>query len=161
VVWLRDDPFSHPLLAGLGPEPLTDGFSADYLVKITRRRKVAIKLLLMNSRLVVGVGNIYANEALFRARINPGFPAGELSMDQCSLLARSVKEILAEAIARGEKTLDNFLSVTERPVYFPLEAQVYGRGGESCPVCGTPLRQEQLGGRATVWCPNCQPAPHT
>ena len=158
VIWVDGDPLSHPLLRELGPEPFSDAFSSDYLQRICRNRKVAVKLILMNSRLLVGVGNIYASEALFRAGINPSIPAGELGEQECANLVRGVKGILGEAVARGEQSLDEFLTVAERPVYFPLEARVYGRGGQPCTVCGTLICQEPIGGRSTFWCPLCQPA---
>ncbi len=157
VIWLTSDPHSHPLLAGLGPEPLSEDFSPSYLEKITRRRTVAIKQLIMNSRLLVGVGNIYASEALFRAGINPWLVAGKLSAEQCLILCRGIKDVLGEAVARGEKTLHSFYGVSERPVYFDLEARVYVREGEPCLACGTEIRRELLGGRSTFWCPACQP----
>lgn len=157
VIWVDGDPDDHPLLKGLGPEPLGDGFTPGYLERVCQGRKVAVKLILMNSRLLVGVGNIYANEALFRAGINPVRPAGSLDKDECARLAAAVREILGGAVARGEKTLETFLSVEEKPVYFPLEAMVYGRGGEPCTTCGTSIRQETLGNRSTFWCPVCQP----
>ncbi len=157
VIWVEGDPCDHPLLRGLGPEPLGGDFTSDYLQRICRVRSIAVKLLLMNSRLLVGVGNIYANEALFRAGISPLLPAAELDGQQCSRIVEAVRKTLAEAVARGEKTLETFLSVEERPAYFPLEARVYGRGGEPCTVCGTAIRKESLGNRSTFWCPICQP----
>jgi len=157
VTWVDDDPRDHPLLRVLGPEPLGDDFTPDYLQRICHGRKVAVKLILMNSRLLVGVGNIYASESLFRAGINPSMPAGMLDGIECARLAAAVREILGEAVARGEKTLDSFFSVEERPVYFPLDAKVYGRGGDPCTVCGTAILKETVGGRSTYWCPICQP----
>lgn len=156
LLWLTDDPFSHPLLAGLGPEPLGPDFSADYLYRRSRRRSVAIKLFIMNSTMVVGVGNIYANEALFRAAINPALPAGSLTEDQCARLAAAIRAVLEEAIARGGTTLHDYLDADGRPGYFSLELQAYGRGGEACTVCGSPLQASRLGGRSTCWCPTCQ-----
>jgi len=157
VIWMETDPFSHPLIKGLGPEPLSDEFNPAYLRKICYKRTVAIKLALMNSRLLVGVGNIYASESLFRARLNPSMPAGTLDDRECARLVTAVKEILGEAVSRGEKTLDSFLSAEERPVYFPLDAMVYGRGGEPCRVCATTIIRETIGNRSTFWCPACQP----
>lgn len=157
VIWVDGDPHDHPLLTGLGPEPLGDDFTPAYLQRICRNRRVAVKLILMNSRLVVGVGNIYANESLFRARINPARPAGTLDETECARLAAAVREVLGEAVARGEQTLDSFLSNGERPTYFPLNAMVYGRGGEPCDRCGTRIVQEAIGNRSTFWCPACQP----
>lgn len=157
VLWLEGDPYRHPLLAGLGPEPLTDDFSADYLYEISRKRSVAVKLLLMNSRLVVGVGNIYANEALFQAGIAPQRPAGGLSSAECERLVTAVKSVLTEAIQRGGTSLRDYVNVEGNPGYFGLNLMVYGREGEECRVCGAPLQHSRLGGRATCWCPLCQP----
>jgi formamidopyrimidine-DNA glycosylase len=158
VLWLEGDPFNHSLLAGLGPEPLADGFTPEYLYKISHKRKVAIKVLIMNSRLVVGVGNIYANEALFQARIAPQQQAGTLSPAECRRLVAAVKKVLAEAIQRGGTSLHDYVDVDGNPGYFGLNLLVYGRGGEECRVCGTTLLQNRLGGRATCWCPHCQSA---
>lgn len=157
VLWLAGDPGSHPLLAGLGPEPLDDRFSTEYLYGITRKRKAAIKTVLMNSRLVVGVGNIYANEALFHARIAPSRQAGRLTQSECGRLVVAVKKTLAEAIERGGTSLRDYVDVDGNPGYFGLNLLVYGREGERCLVCLTPLQQSRLGGRATCWCPHCQP----
>lgn len=156
VLWLEGDPGSHPLLAGLGPEPLENDFSAEYLHKISRKRSVSVKLLLMNSRLIVGVGNIYANEALFHARIAPQRPAGSLSMVECEQLVTAVKAVLSEAIKRGGTSLRDYVDVEGNPGYFGLNLHVYGREGEVCRVCAAALRQSRLGGRATCWCPVCQ-----
>jgi len=157
VLWLEGDPGCHPLLAGLGPEPLDDDFSPSYLYKISRNRSLAIKLLLMNSRLVVGVGNIYANEALFQAGIAPQRAGGSLSLSECERLVTAVKTVLSEALLRGGTSLRDYVDVDGNPGYFGLNLQVYAREGELCTVCGTPLLQSRLGGRATCWCPLCQP----
>ncbi len=157
LLWLTTDPLRHPLLAGLGPEPLADGFSADYLFQSSRGRKTAIKLFIMNSRIVVGLGNIYANEALFRAGINPAQAAGSLTVEEAERLTIAVRRVLDEAIARGGTTLRDYLDAAGSPGYFRLELQVYGRGGDPCMVCGTPLQLSRLGGRSTCWCPVCQP----
>ena len=156
VLWLEGDPYSHPLLAGLGPEPLEEAFSAEYLYRISRKRTVAVKLLIMNSRLLVGVGNIYANEALFHAGIAPQRPAGALTLAECGRLVTAVKAVLTEAIERGGTSLRDYVDVEGNPGYFGLNVRVYGRGGESCSVCAAPLQQSRLGGRATCWCPVCQ-----
>lgn len=157
VLWLAGDPGSHPLLAGLGPEPLEDGFSAEYLYEISRKRTAAIKTVVMNSRLVVGVGNIYANEALFHAGIAPQRQAGHLTLVECGRLVDAVKKVLSEAIHRGGTSLRDYVDVDGNPGYFGLNLLVYGREGAGCLVCGTPLQQSRLGGRATCWCPRCQP----
>jgi len=106
---------------------------------------------------VVGVGNIYANEALFRAGIAPYRPAGSLTEGECERLVAAVKAVLAEAIVLGGTTLQDYLNAAGKPGYFRLELKVYGREGEVCSICSTPLRQSRLGGRATCWCPCCQP----
>lgn len=146
----------HPLLAGLGPEPLTDAFDGDHLWRLGRGRSVPVKNFLMDQTIVVGVGNIYAAEALFRAGIAPQRAAGRVSRARYAALAAAVKQILAHAIARGGTTLRDFLAPDGAPGYFEQELRVYGRAGQRCGVCRTPLRSGVLGQRATVWCPRCQ-----
>ena len=150
------DPATHPLLKGLAPEPLEDGFDGEYLWKITRRRSVAIKQLLMNSRLVVGVGNIYASEALFRARVRPRRPARKLSRVECHKLARAIKATLAMAVKVGGTTLRDYVGADGNPGYFRQKLYVYERAGQSCRVCGKPVKQFTQGQRSTYWCANCQ-----
>ena len=147
---------THELLAGLGPEPLTDAFDGDLLWQRSRGRKAAVKLFLMDNTIVVGVGNIYASEALFAAGIDPRKPAGSISRARYQRLAAEVKRILAWAIERGGTTLRDFLNPDGAPGYFFRELFVYGRGGEPCKVCGTPIRQQVIGQRSTFWCPTCQ-----
>ena len=147
---------THDLLRDLGPEPLSDDFGGDYLFERARGRDAAIKTFLMDQRIVVGVGNIYAAEALFRAGISPNRAAGRVSRDRYARLARAVRDVLAYAITRGGTTLRDFLSPDSEPGYFETELLVYGREGEPCTVCGRPLRGAVLGGRATVWCGRCQ-----
>lgn len=156
LLWLTEDPYSHPLLAELGPEPLSTEFTAEYLYRKSRRRSVAIKTFIMNSKIVVGVGNIYANEALFLAGLNPLQTAGSLTLEQTERLTLSIKRQLEEAIACGGATLHDYLKATDNPEYFPLKMNVYGRGGERCNGCGGVLQADRLGGRSTVWCPLCQ-----
>jgi formamidopyrimidine-DNA glycosylase len=156
VVWTEDDPLSHPLLAAHGPEPLGDDFSGDYLYGKSRGRTRAIKQLIMDSQILAGVGNIYANEALFRAAILPGTAAGKLSATQCQRLADAIKEVLTDAIACGGSTLDDFLGYEGKPGYFPMKFAVYGRSGSPCPICSAPIQQSRLGGRSTYFCSNCQ-----
>jgi formamidopyrimidine-DNA glycosylase len=151
----------HPLLRGLGPEPLSDAFdgaafNGDYLFLRSRGRKAPVKTFLMDQRIVVGVGNIYAAEALFAAGISPVRAAGRVSRERYAALAEAVKRILAHAIARGGTTLRDFLAPDGAPGYFEQELAAYGRGGEPCPRCGRPLRQAAIGQRTTSWCPNCQ-----
>ncbi len=146
----------HPLLAGLGPEPLSGDFDGDHLWARSRSRVAAVKVLLMDQAIVVGVGNIYAAEALFAAGIHPKRAAGSVSRGRYACLANEVKRILAYAITRGGTTLRNFISPDGARGYFEQELFVYGRAGEPCKVCGTPIRAIALGQRSTFYCPRCQ-----
>lgn len=146
----------HELLQGLGPEPLSDAFDGDYLFTLSRSRKAPVKTFLMDQAVVVGVGNIYAAEALFAAGISPLRAAGRVSRERYRMLAAEVKRILAHAIARGGTTLRDFISPDGAPGYFEQELSAYGRGGEPCPRCGRPLKQASIGQRTTAWCPRCQ-----
>ena len=146
----------HPLLVGLGPEPLSDAFDGDVLWRASRGRKAAVKLLLMDQAIVVGVGNIYASEALFAAGIHPKRAAGAVSRERYARLAAEVKHILAYAIRRGGTTLRDFISPDGAPGYFEQELFVYGRGGQPCKVCDTPIRTSVIGQRSTFHCPRCQ-----
>ena len=146
----------HPLLAALGPEPLTDAFDGDTLWRRSRGRGAAVKLFLMDNANVVGVGNIYASEALFAAGIDPRRAAGAVSRLRYARLAAEVKRILAWAIERGGTTLRDFLNPDGAPGYFFRELNAYGRAGEPCRVCGAPIKQAVLGQRSTFWCPRCQ-----
>ena len=156
--WLRvtDDPLQHPLLADLGPEPLSAAFSATYWQARLKNRKQPIKTLMMDSHLVVGIGNIYANEALFLAGIHPLRAGQSLTMDECRLLVQQVKKILRRAIQRGGTTLRDFIGSDGKPGYFAQELLVYGRAGEACYHCQTPLDEIRLGQRTTVFCSRCQ-----
>lgn len=146
----------HALLAALGPEPLDDSFGGDYLWQRSRGRSAAIKVFLMDQKVVVGVGNIYAAEALFAAGIHPSRAAGSVSRLRYARLAGEVKRILTHAIARGGTTLRDFIHPDGAPGYFEQELFVYGRAGEPCKVCGTPIRVSVLGQRSTFYCPHCQ-----
>ena len=146
----------HPLLRALGPEPLDAAFDVDHLFRVTRGRRIAIKLALMDNHLVVGVGNIYANEALFRAGIRPTIAAGRLSRPRLARLVEAVRETLTEAIAKGGSTLRDYVDSSGEPGYFQLEYFAYGRAGMPCRVCGTRQKSVRLGGRATTYCPACQ-----
>jgi formamidopyrimidine-DNA glycosylase len=146
----------HELLRGLGPEPLADTFDGDWLFARSRGRSAPVKTFLMDQKIVVGVGNIYAAESLFRAGISPLRAAGKVSRERYAALAGAVRDILAYAITRGGTTLRDFLSPDGAPGYFEQELSVYGRGGEACPNCGGPLREASIGQRASVWCPRCQ-----
>ncbi len=156
MLWLPPPAAAHPLLARLGPEPFDAACDAAYLWRATRRRSAAIKLVLMDNHLVVGVGNIYANEALFRAGIRPTTPANRLSKPRLARLIDEVRATLADAIAKGGSTLRDYVDSRGEPGYFQLEYTVYGRQGLPCRACGTPIRQIRQGGRATSFCPRCQ-----
>ncbi len=146
----------HPLLRGLGPEPLSDAFDGAYLHARSRGRRAPVKAFLMDQRIVVGVGNIYAAEALFAAGISPLRAAGRVSRERYVALADEVKRILAHAIQRGGTTLRDFLAPDGAPGYFEQELSAYGRGGAPCPRCARPLRQVAVGQRTTAYCPRCQ-----
>ncbi len=156
MLWIRGDASTHPLIASLGAEPFSPAFNADALFRGTRGRRAAIKLALMDNRLVVGVGNIYANEALFRAGIRPTRAAGRLSRPRLVRLVDEVRATLAEAIEKGGSTLRDYVDSTGRAGEFQLDYAVYGREGEPCPRCGTPIRAVRQGQRATYYCPTCQ-----
>ncbi|HEU4610611.1 MAG TPA: bifunctional DNA-formamidopyrimidine glycosylase/DNA-(apurinic or apyrimidinic site) lyase [Casimicrobiaceae bacterium] len=156
MLWVPVPVERHPLLASLGPEPFDAAFDARYLWRTTRGRRAAIKLVLMDNRVVTGVGNIYANEALFRARIRPTVPAGRVSRARLEGLVASVREVLVEAIAKGGTTLRDYVDSDGREGYFQLDHFVYGRDGLPCRVCGVPVRVVRLGQRSSFYCPRCQ-----
>ena len=147
---------THELLRDLGPEPLSPDFSGEYLFQRSRKRTASIKTFLMDQAIVVGVGNIYAAESLFRAGLAPGRAAGEVSRARYARLARAVKEILGQAIRSGGTTLRDFIHPDGLPGYFKQELFVYDRQGDPCLACGTLLEGIRLGNRASVWCPRCQ-----
>ena len=156
LLWTEADPARHPLLANLGPEPLGEEFSGEMLFQRSRGRRVAVKNFLMDSRIVVGVGNIYAAESLFRAGIHPLRAAGKVSRERYLALADAARAILAQAIERGGTTLRDFISPDGAPGYFEQELRVYGRGGAPCKACGTRLKEARIGQRSSAWCPRCQ-----
>jgi formamidopyrimidine-DNA glycosylase len=156
VLWSRGDSSSHPLLARLGVEPLDGEFSTDFLYRITRRRNVGIKQLLMNAAVVVGVGNIYANESLFRAGIHPRARAGRLSRERCARLVDAVKETLLAAIAAGGSSLRDFVHSDGASGYFQQHYYVYDRAALPCRICGAAIRVVRLGQRSSFYCPKCQ-----
>ncbi|MBN1238931.1 MAG: bifunctional DNA-formamidopyrimidine glycosylase/DNA-(apurinic or apyrimidinic site) lyase [Gammaproteobacteria bacterium] len=149
-------PERHPLLRHIGPEPLGDDFTPEYLWRSTRGRKTAIKLHLMNSRIVAGIGNIYANEALYRAGIHPARQAGRVARSRFDPLVDSIRAVLADAIVQGGTTLRDFAGSDGRPGYFQLALDVYDREGDACHRCGSPVRMRVLGQRATYYCSACQ-----
>ena len=150
------DALAHPLLAGLGPEPLAAGFDGDHLWRRARGRRVAIKLFVMNAAVVVGVGNIYASEALFRAGIRPTLAAGRVSRERMRQLAQSIRDVLTEAIRVGGTTLRDYVGADGMPGYFRQRLFVYERAGQPCRRCHTPVRQITQGQRSTYFCPTCQ-----
>ena len=154
--WWSGEPAEHPLLRGLGPEPLGEGFHGEYLYRAARGRRAPVKSLLMDARVVAGIGNIYANEALFLAGIAPGRPAGRISLVRYRRLAGAVRQVLAEAVAAGGTTLRDFTSGDGRPGYFRQRLRVYGRRGAACPACGELVRERRQGQRSTFYCARCQ-----
>ncbi len=155
-LWCELPEQAHPLLSKLGPEPLSNAFHADYLAQALNNKKKAIKLCLMDNHIVVGVGNIYANEALFAAGIHPQTNAGKIDIERLTLLVAEVKQILASAIKQGGTTLKDFTNADGKPGYFAQKLHVYGRGGQTCTQCGHLLSEIKLGQRATVFCSLCQ-----
>lgn len=156
LLHVMDDPLMHKLLQGLAPEPLDDSFDGEYLLCAFRGRKMAIKHLVMNNKLVVGVGNIYASESLFRARIDPRTPAGKLKLEQLNKLAKAIKQVLRMAIKAGGTTLRDYVGANGDPGYFKQKLYVYERAGEACRVCRGPIKQFNQGQRSTYFCPRCQ-----
>lgn len=155
VLWQANGE-THALLAHLGPEPLLDDFNVDYLVQRCAGRKVAIKQLIMDSKVVVGVGNIYANEALFASGIDPRRAAGRISRLRLQTLVAQIKRVLTQAIAQGGTTLKDFVGGDGKPGYFKQELKVYGRGGQHCVQCDAILKEIRQGQRTTVYCSECQ-----
>jgi formamidopyrimidine-DNA glycosylase len=156
LLWTRGDPAAHTLLKDLGPEPLGDAFDGDYLFQASRRRKVAVKQFIMDSHRVVGVGNIYASEALFLAAIRPQRAAGRISRAEYAALAKAIKKVLAASIKAGGTTLRDFMREDGEPGYFLQRLRVYGRGGERCYRCRGTIVAKATGQRMTYWCPSCQ-----
>jgi formamidopyrimidine-DNA glycosylase len=156
LIWTREDPLQHPLLVKLAPEPLGAAFDAAYLYRATRKRAVAIKHLIMNSQIVVGVGNIYASEALFRARISPRRAARRITRAEAHALVQSIKEVLAEAVEIGGTTLRDYVNAEGTPGYFAQKLFVYERAKQPCRVCKSPVKQFTQGQRSTYWCAVCQ-----
>ena len=156
ILWTDDTPEKHPLLAKLGPEPLTRNFNAAYLFEKAKNRHAPIKSFIMNNAIVVGVGNIYATEALFKAHILPDRQCSDLSLYECDLLCRHIKIILQKAIKVGGTTLKDFETPTGKPGYFKQQLNVYGRAGKACPQCKNPLSSKIIGQRSSVFCEHCQ-----
>lgn len=156
LLWTDADPLTHALLKSLAPEPLSAQFDGEYLARAAKGRRVAIKQLIMNSQVVVGVGNIYASEALFRAGIRPRRYAGRLTRAEFDALVQSIKEVLQDAIREGGTTLRDYINPEGMPGYFRQKLFVYERTADPCRVCRTPIRHLVQGQRSTYFCPQCQ-----
>lgn len=154
--WTKSDPMRHKLLAHLGPEPLGKEFNTEYLYQKSRGRKQSVKTFIMDSRIVVGIGNIYASEALFLSGILPKKAAGRLSKARCEKLIAAIRKVLQKAILAGGTTLRDFASGDGQPGYFSLELKVYDRTGQPCKGCGNPIKQSRIGQRSTFFCVKCQ-----
>lgn len=156
LLWVDGDPTEHHLLAKLGPEPLSDEFTGEFLYQRSRKRTQAIKQFVMDSHVVVGVGNIYANESLFMASIKPIRKAGSLTRAECETLVSHIKFVLDRSITQGGTTLRDFVGGDGKPGYFAQQLLVYGRGGEPCTQCEKPLKEVRMNDRTTVYCTQCQ-----
>ena len=156
MLWIAGRDMVHPLLDVLGPEPLSDAFTAQHLFKASRGRSVSIKEFIMNGHVVVGVGNIYAAESLFRAGIHPQRAAGKTSLLRYEKLVDAIRETLQDALRAGGTTLRDYVKTDGEQGYFQLDAAVYGRNGDACRICGTPIRLMVQGQRSTYFCPRCQ-----
>jgi len=156
VLWAENPVEEHKLIKPLGPEPLQADFTADYLYAKAKTRQCSIKTFIMNSHIVVGVGNIYASESLFRAGINPTRKAGSISLARIQKLVDAIKQTLQAAIIEGGTTLRDFTGISGQPGYFAQKLLVYGKTGEQCPQCNKPIKQINQQQRSTFYCPNCQ-----
>ncbi len=156
LLWTTRDALKHRLLKHLGPEPLTKDFSGAYLYALSRRRKTPIKPLIMDGRVVVGIGNIYSSEALFAAGIRPTRQSGRISLARMELLVTKIKDVLHRAIRAGGTTLRDFTGSEGTPGYFAQELSVYDRAGQPCPTCSAPVRKKVLSQRASYYCVDCQ-----
>lgn len=156
VLWTNEDPLLHKLLVNLGPEPLGKSFNTDHLFEKSRKRKTTVKQFIMDSKIVVGVGNIYASESLFLAGINPKRIAGNISKERYQKLTLAIKKILTAAIKQGGTTLKDFTASDGKPGYFKQKLKVYDRKGEPCRKCKKPIKQIILGQRSTFYCADCQ-----
>jgi len=156
VLWTEEDPNEHKLLSHLGPEPLLEAFTNDWLFMKSRNKKQAVKNFIMDNKVVVGIGNIYATEALFRAGIHPNKAAGKVSKQQYKCLTCEIKNVLHHAIACGGTTLKDFLGSDGKPGYFSIELSIYGRKDLPCTVCGNLIKTIKLAGRTSFYCSTCQ-----
>ena len=155
-LWTSDKVEEYPLLRNLGPEPLSDDFGGDRLYELSRNRSAAVKSFIMDSQIVVGVGNIYASESLFLAGIKPTRKAGQISLSRYQKLTESIQQILNQAIQQGGTTLRDFVNESGKPGYFKQSLAVYDRTGKPCLSCQTPIKQVKIGQRSSYYCPSCQ-----
>ena len=155
-LWVDGEMEAHELLRNLGPEPLSDAFTAAHLYQLSRGRKVAIKNFIMNGHIVVGVGNIYASESLFMAGIHPQRAAGRVSLQRYEGLVAAIRDVLGRAIRQGGTTLRDFVNSNGAPGYFAQELLVYDRAGSECFQCGDAIRQKVIGQRSSYYCSGCQ-----
>ena len=156
VLWTSGSPWEHKLFKKLGPEPLSDDFTGQRLFMMSRGRTQAIKTFIMDNQVVVGVGNIYANEALFKAGIRPDRPCGKVSADRYRILVDAIRDTLSKAIEQGGTTLRDFVGGDGKPGYFKQELAVYGRSGQACKKCGSIITEIRQGNRSTCFCKRCQ-----
>lgn len=156
LLWTSNSPEQHPLLRTLGPEPLENDLTAEYLYKLAGKRKIPVKVFIMDSRIVVGVGNIYANEALYLAGIHPLRAVGRISLHRYGCLVATIRQVLGMAIAQGGTTLRDFVSSEGKPGYFQQCLRVYGRNLQPCQRCGQLIQSRRIGQRSTYYCPRCQ-----
>lgn len=156
VLWTNTTPLQHKLLKNLGPEPLSEDFNGALLYQKSRKRRQPIKNFIMDNHNVVGVGNIYANESLFLAGINPKRQAGNISLQRDEVLASTIKQVLKRSIAQGGTTLRDFSNIEGKPGYFQQQLNVYARASQPCVKCSTPIKECRLGQRASFYCPVCQ-----
>lgn len=156
LVWTEDSPETHPLLSALGPEPLGPVFDGEYLYRASRPRRCAVKILIMDAAVVVGVGNIYANESLYLAGIHPGRACNRIAATRYGLLAGAIRGVLGQAIEEGGTTLRDFVREDGNPGYFAQSLHVYGRAGEPCHRCSRPITLKRIGQRSSFYCGHCQ-----
>lgn len=156
MLWAEGDPHQHSLLRNLGPEPLSEAFSGEYLYAKSRKRSIAVKQFIMTNEVVVGVGNIYANESLFMAGIKPIKKASALTKAQCNKWVEDIRFVLQRSITQGGTTLKDFVGGDGKPGYFQQQLLVYGRAGKPCKQCQKPLKEVRMNGRSTVYCTACQ-----
>lgn len=156
ILWVQENLNQYKLFKHLGPEPLEQHFNAEYLYKKSRNKNIAIKSLIMDQTVVVGIGNIYANEALFLSFIHPAMPSKLLSMHQCQNLVHYCKNVLINAIKQGGTTLSDFKNVLGKPGYFKQELHIYGKKNLPCIRCHTQIQHIKIGQRSSFFCPQCQ-----